>query len=618
MSYFPIDQYGIIGDMRTAALVSTQGSIDWFCLPHFDSPSVFAALLDDRRGGTFRLNPESPCTTRQFYLPATNVLVTRFLSEQGVVELHDFMSVPVAAGSPSRLVRRVAATRGELTLRLHCEPAFDYARQQCEASVEDRLAIFRSPDLKLALVGDIPLEQTDRGASAKFTLREGESAAFVLQRVDGQEKPNVGDVSKLGRQLQSQTTEFWRNWLSQCTYTGRWREAVHRSALTLKLLTFQPTGAIIAAPTTSLPDRIGGGRNWDFRFTWIRDAAFTVYALLRLGFSSEASAFVQWLDARYHESVENDGDSPNGPLQVVYRIDGGRELEEIELDHLAGYKNSRPVRIGNQAARSFQLDIYGELIDSVYLYNKHASYLSHESWTVLRSLVDWLCENWNRPDQGIWEIRGDSRHFVYSKVMCWVAIDRALRVARDRSFPTDENRWQSIRNRIYEEVIERGWNEDRRSMVQAYDTDCLDGSLLMMPLVFFLTPDDPRMRATLHAIRQPYDGRGLVADGMVHRYAIRDKCSDGVGGSEGAFNICTFWLIEVLARSGDLDPSLLDEAWKLFEQMLSSGNHLGLFAEQTGGGGEALGNFPIALTHLGLVSAAFDLDRALETRCRST
>lgn len=614
MSYLPLEQYGIVGDMRTAALVSTQGSIDWFCLPRFDSPSVFAALLDDQKGGAFRIAPASECSTRQYYLPATNVLVTRYLSEQGVVELRDFMSVPVTEGSPSRLVRRVTATRGELTLNMHCGPAFDYARQSCEMSVGDRWAVFCSSDLKLALSADVPLQQGERGTSANFTLREGESAVFLLRQLGGDERPDIDDLAQLARQLECRTTDFWRGWLSQCTYAGRWREAVHRSALTLKLLTFQPTGAIIAAPTTSLPDRIGGGRNWDFRYTWIRDAAFTVYALLRLGFSSEALDFVQWLDARYHESMQRRGDSPNGPLQVVYRVDGGRELEEIELDHLAGYRNSRPVRIGNDAAHSFQLDIYGELIDSVYLYNKHGACLSHESWTVLRSLVDWLCDNWQRPDQGIWEIRGDSRHFVYSKAMCWVAIDRALRVARSRSFPADENRWRSTRNQIYEEVLERGWSDDRQSMVQAYEGECLDGSLLMLPLVFFLTPDDPRMKATLRAIRRPYDRDGLVADGMVHRYPIRQQCSDGIGGGEGAFNICTFWLIEVLARSGKFDPELLDEAWKLFEQMLGTGNHLGLFAEQTGRDGEALGNFPIALTHLGLVSAAFDLDRALDTR----
>ncbi len=607
MAYHPIENYGIIGNMRTAALIAMDGSIDWFCFPHFDSPSVFAAILDDENGGRFQISPtHEDVHCKQFYWPDTNVLVTRFLCHDGVGELQDFMPVGAAArqDGATQLIRRVRVSRGQMQFRIVCEPAFDYARGSHDVKLTEDGAVFRAEHLTLGLASPVSLKLAGRAVHATFQLNEGETATFVLRRLDGCDDCGRAPTAEESQERFEQTVEFWRRWLSQCNYRGRWREMVHRSALTLKLLTFEPTGAIVAAPTCSLPESIGGGRNWDYRYTWIRDAAFSLYGLLRLGFASEAAAFVGWLDARYREAEED------GPLQIVYGIDGRHELAECTLDHLEGYCGSGPVRIGNGAYNQLQLDIYGELLDSIYLYNKYGSPISYDSWTHLRSLLDWLCDNWRREDEGIWETRGGRRHFVYSKLMSWVAMDRGLRLAAKRSLPANEARWRGVRNEICEEILARGWCRQREAFVQSYGSECLDASTLIMPLVFFLAPNDPKMLKTIEAInRRPADG-GLVSDGLVYRYNA-DQSNDGVGGEEGTFNMCSFWLVEALTRAGRAVPDKLGEARLLFERMLGHANHLGLYAEETGGSGQALGNFPQAFTHLALISAAFNLDRSL-------
>ena len=450
----------------------------------------------------------------------------------------------------------------------------------------------------------MPVQQDGNGVIADFSLGEGQNATFVLRGLSPEEQSGRCPVAGEAEDMFRDTVEFWRRWLAKCTYFGRWRETVHRSALTLKLLSFDPTGAIVAAPTCSLPEAVGGVRNWDYRYTWVRDAAFTLYALLRIGFTAEAAHFKDWLKDRWQDA---DGQGA-GPLQPLYRIDGGTEITEQNLDHLEGYRGSRPVRIGNAAHRQLQMDIYGELLDAVYLHNKYVEPIGYDDWKRLHQLLDWLCDHWSQPDEGIWEVRGGRRHFVYSKVMAWVALDRGLRLADKRSFPANRSRWLKARDDIYEEVMVKGWDGRRKAFVQAYDSEALDATSLLMPLVFFMAPSDPRMLATVDAIRQPLDRGGLAADGLVYRYDP-GVSPDGLPGREGTFNMCSFWLVEALTRAGHTDPARLDDARLLFEQMLGYGNHLGLYAEQTGFSGEALGNFPQAFTHLALISAAFNLDR---------
>lgn len=608
MAYQPIENYGIIGDQHTVALVGINGSIDWLCFPHFDSPSVFGAILDDKKGGHFSISPVAHGVThKQLYWPETNVLVTRFLSPDGVGEVMDFMPVEEPWREDRhqhRLIRRVNLVRGSMAFRMECSPAFNYARDHHRVVITERGGCFHSKDLSLALATNVYLSHEQNGAVAQFTLEEGQTEVFVLEEIESTTGCPPSLSEEEAQDLFEKTVDYWRKWVSKCTYTGRWREMVIRSALALKLLIFEPSGAIVAAPTCSLPETIGGQRNWDYRYTWIRDAAFTLYGLLRIGFTDEAARFMQWLEARCREPNED------GSLQIVYGIDGSHTLTEKTLDHLEGYRGSRPVRIGNGAYDQLQLDIYGELLDSVYLYNKYGSPISYELWIHLRRLINWVCDNWQKKDEGIWEVRGGKQHFLYSKLMCWVALDRALRLADKRSFPADRSRWLKIRDQIYEEIMERGWSSKRNAFVQHYDSQSLDASNLIMPLVFFLSPTDPRMLETLDAIlRSPKEG-GLVSNSLVYRYNFKDT-ADGLGVEEGTFNMCTFWLVEALTRAGRVDHAKLDQARLMFEQMLGYANHLGLYAEETGHSGEALGNFPQAFTHLALISAAYNLNRAL-------
>ncbi len=609
MGYLSIEDYSLIGDMRTAALVGLNGAIDWLCYPRFDSPSLFAAILDDQRGGRFQIRPVSEdWTPKQLYWPETNVLITRFLAAHGVGEVSDFMPIPSSQGTRERscLVRRVHVVRGEIEFVVACTPAFDYARAEHKTHLVEGGVVFEGPDLTMELMGPVDWERWGSGVRGTFTLQTGDHLTITLrQTIPGLDAAPLPDA--LTEELFHETVCFWRRWVGQCTYQGRWREMVIRSALALKLLTYQPTGAIVAAPTTSLPEAIGGPRNWDYRYTWIRDAAFTLYGLMRIGFTEESTAFMNWLEARCREL------EPGQSLQILYGIDGRDKLEEFELPHLEGYKGSKPVRIGNAAYDQLQLDISGELLDAVYLYNKYGSPISYDLWQQITRLISWVCDNWERPDEGIWEVRSGRQHFVYSKLMCWVALDRAIRLAEKRSFPADRARWYATRDAIYNQIMEKGWNPQRQAFTAVYGDNALDASILMMPLVFFLSPADPRLHRTLTAMLQPPERGGLVSDSLVYRYNIQEV-SDGLEGEEGAFSMCSFWMTEALTRVGRVVPEYLERARVMFEHMLSYANHTNLYAEETGSTGHALGNFPQAFTHLTLISAAYNLDRALDGR----
>ncbi|WP_328444817.1 glycoside hydrolase family 15 protein [Streptomyces sp. NBC_00386] len=598
--YLPIADHGLIGDLRSAALVGTDGTIDWYCCERFDAPSVFASILDADRGGRFELAADVPARTKQFYFPDTNVLITRFFADDGVGEIQDFM--PVVDDSREagrhRLIRRVVCVRGTLPFRARVAPRFAYGTVPHTVHVDSGQAVFTTPALKLALTSTVPVEVAGQDVWSLFKLREGESAVFALDRITDEVAPRFCAVTEAERDFKA-TVRYWRHWLSQSRYRGRWREMVHRSALTLKLLTYAPTGAIIAAPTTSLPERIGGERNWDYRYVWIRDAAFCVYALLRLGFTDEAEAFMGFLSEHVQTGIPEDI-GPDGPLQIMYGIDGRRDLPERELTHLEGYRGSAPVRVGNGAVGQLQLDIYGALVDCLYLYDKWGQPLSSAHWDNIRGLVDWVCEYWDQPDEGVWETRGGRKPFLYSRVMCWVAIERAMRLARHRGLPADVLRWGEARDTIYQRIMSKGWSTRRNAFTQCENSDILDASLLMMPLGKFISPTDPKWLATLDAL-----GEDLVSDSLVYRYDPQTS-PDGLQGEEGTFSICSFWYVEALTRAGRLD-----EARLAFEKMLTYANHLGLYAEEIGHTGEQSGNFPQAFTHLALISAAFNLDRRL-------
>ncbi|MFJ2157659.1 MULTISPECIES: glycoside hydrolase family 15 protein [unclassified Streptomyces] len=595
--YLPIAEHGLIGDLRSVALVGTNGTIDWYCCPSFDAPSVFAAILDAERGGSFELAASVPARTKQFYFPDTNVLITRFFTEEGVGEVQDFMPVTGESDESARhrLIRRVVCVRGSVPFRTRVAPRFDYGASPHTARMVGDVALFESADKSLALTATVPLECDDVDVWADFKLDEGESEVFALDQVDGEVSSRPCARQEAEDEFAA-TVAYWRRWVSQSRYRGRWREMVHRSALTLKLLTYAPTGAIVAAPTTSLPEQLGGERNWDYRYVWIRDAAFCVYALLRLGFTGEAEAFMKFV-TRY---ISPGDGNPSGPLQIMYGIDGRTELTERELPHLEGHQKSAPVRVGNAAADQLQLDIYGALIDSIYLYDKWAQPISSAQWDDVCALVDWVCENWDQPDEGVWETRGGRKNFLYSRLMCWVAIERGIRLANRRGLPADLPHWLKCRDTIYRRIMDRGWSVKRQAFVQYEGSDVLDAALLMMPLAKFIAPTDPKWLSTLDALTEE-----LVSDSLVYRYNPQAS-PDGLRGDEGTFSICSFWYVEAMVRAGRVD-----EARLAFEKMLTYANHLGLYAEEIGRTGEQQGNFPQAFTHLALISAAFNLDRAL-------
>jgi GH15 family glucan-1,4-alpha-glucosidase len=607
MARYPnISDHGLIGDLQTAALVTTDGVVDWFCCPRFDSPSVFASLLDAERGGFFRIAPDrDDYVSRQLYLPDTAILITRFMTPDGVGEVHDFM--PVTGGAATdrhRLVRNIRVVRGVMRFAIEIQPRLDYGRKPHKLDITEHGGVFASDGLELTMHGIAPEgvsaaslgitpERVGDGVRWTRTLREGEIGGVVLESMGGTPRQVTPEEV---RELQDETARFWRGWLHRSTYTGRWREMVARSAMTLKLLTYAPTGAPVAAPTTGLPEQAGGERNWDYRYTWIRDGSFSIYALLSLGYVEEAAAFGVWLRDRVAEQVGN----ASGPLKIMYRVDGASDLVEETLDHWEGWRGSRPVRIGNGAADQLQLDIYGEAADAIFLADARGIQAGHQGWTELTGIIDWLCEHWDQPDEGIWETRGGQRNFTYGRFQAWIAMDRAIRLAQRHGRPANIARWMTERDAIYQQIMDRGWNAKIGAFTQHYDTEVLDSSLLLMPLQGFIAPRDPMWLSTLRAM-----DRELVSDSLVYRYNPAAS-PDGLRGDEGTFSLCTFWYVDALARAGRLE-----EARLVFEKMFTYANHLGLYSEEIDATGGQLGNFPQAFSHLSLISAAVNLDRQL-------
>jgi GH15 family glucan-1,4-alpha-glucosidase len=594
--YKDIDSYGIIGDLHTVALMGNDGSIDFMCWPDFDSPTLFAALLDDKKGGSFKIAPvwDGETTTKQIYLPDTNILFTRFLSDDGVAEICDYMPV----GKPEfshKLVRRLKTVRGEIKYKLHCEPKFNYGLSRHKTSTAKEGIVFECEEkdgLAVILRSDLPLQIRGGAAHAEFVLKAGQTLHFILE--DYKADRDFGWSADHIQDIFETTIRFWRQWIRRSNYQGRWREIVNRSALILKLLTSEKYGSMVASPTFGLPEVIGGPRNWDYRYTWIRDTCFTLNVLMRLGYMEECGAFMQWIEARCAQLKDDDS------LQIMYGIDGRQDLTEKDLTHWEGYKKSHPVHIGNEASHQIQLDIYGELMEAVYLYNKHHP-IAYHFWENLVKLMEWLCRNWQRPDKGIWEIRGPDQSFLYSKVMCWTALDKAVKLAIERSFPAPLDKWIKLRDEINVEIRRDYWNPERQAFTQFKGSDAMDASSLIMPKKGFIGDDDPLWVSTLKAIEDE-----LVDDSHVYRYRVEAAADDGLPGQEGTFCMCTFWYVECLARAGRLN-----QARFYFEKMLGYSNHLGLFPEELGLKGQGLGNFPQAFTHLSLIDAAFELDHRL-------
>jgi GH15 family glucan-1,4-alpha-glucosidase len=594
VSYQPIENYGIIGDLHTIALPGLDGSIDFMCFPNFDSPSIFARLIDDKKGGFYCISPIfTEMKTKQLYMPDTNILLTRFLSPDGVGEVTDFM--PVGHLEEKKLIRRVTTIRGEVRYRLHCSPRFNYGRDTHQTEQRSpKEIVFHSDGLTIRLKGNIPLQLDNGDAIAEFTLKATEAADFVFEIADNRTSA-ADDLGGMVTATLLRTTNFWKEWVARSTYKGRWRDVVNRSTLVLKLLSSSRYGSIIAAPTFSLPENIGGQRNWDYRYTWIRDASFTVYALIRMGYSREAGHFMDWVEKMCRDIKGQDR------LGIMYSIDGNRQLKEYALDNLEGYKGSAPVRVGNDAYGQLQLDIYGELMDAVYLYNKHVEPISYDFWKNLELQINWLADNWDQPDDGIWEVRGGRKKFLFSRLACWVALDRAIKIAQTRSFPRDGN-WHQQRDKVFNSIYKDFWDDKKQAFMQFPGSQTVDASALLMPLFRFIAPKDPRWLSTLKRIEEE-----LVSDALVYRYRPEVAAPDGLLSKEGTFSTCSFWFVECLSRSGQLDKARF-----YFEKMLGYANHLGLFSEQLGFEGEHLGNFPQAFTHLGLISAALNLDEQFD------
>ncbi len=586
----PIGAHGVIGDLETLALIGRGATVEWMCWPRFDSPSIFGCLLDDD-GGFWSIWPSDvDFDERQLYIPDTNVMVTRFQHRSGIVEVEDFLNV---IGDTQALVRRVCSVRGDVQMSSSMKIRPDYGRGDTKMSTDEdgRVGIDIGSET-LHVAANVELVATDDAVEASFTLSEGEAVVFTL-----------GDIVEQDWDTLSEHNEaYWREWISSSTYRGRWRETVNRSALVLKALTHRSSGGMIAAGTTSLPETLEGDRNWDYRYVWIRDAAFTLYAFLELGFVDEAEAFTGWLLERVSNCKSDD---ENGLLSPLYDLDGNGDLPETELEHWSGYRGVGPVRIGNGASGQLQLDLYGELLDSMYLADRAGEGLSLDTWSELRVLIDWVCANWDQPDDGIWEVRSGRDRFTSSALMCWVALDRGIRMATSRGRPADLERWRRTRDEIHETITEKGWNNELGAFTQTFGGDTVDASILLMPLVNFVAGGDPKWLSTLDAVRDQ-----LVRGVLVDRYD-NDAVDDGLEGDDGSFSICSFWFVEALTRAGRVE-----EARTMFEKILTFAGPLGLFSEVISPAGQQLGNYPQAFTHLSLISAAVHLDEALDNERR--
>ncbi|KAK0460162.1 glycoside hydrolase family 15 protein [Desarmillaria tabescens] len=651
--YIPISDHGLIGNLHTAALVSIDGSVESYCVPNFDSPSVFARILDQDKGGHFSITPKVPFTTKQNYLPSSNVLQTKFMNEQGVVSVTglaivsniyssltcfpDFLprqktseGFPATATQPLLhwLIRRVEYEERSLEL-WNDDPSSSvpqmkatFVSKDCALDlryvVDSTMDNVACPSVELCFLDLSAKGHKGLGVHADLSLEEGQCVWFILRippvltstRNEGLgtnflPTTAAGDpplTKELMHGLLLTTIKYWVDWIRHSSYSGSWKEAVHRSALALKLLIFEPTGAVVASPTFSLPEYIGGTRNWDYRASWIRDSSFTLYALIRLGFTHEANAYMEFIFERLRH--KND----DGSLQIMYTIHGGKDLEEIELNHLDGHKGSKPVRIGNGAADHLQLDIYGELMDCIYLGQKFGRPLGYDDWVLVRELVDYVVANLKNPDLSIWfapslnvhssniprsfrEVRNKKRHFTYSKMMLWVAIDRGLRLADKRSLPCPQRyKWLEARDFLYEEIMQKAWNPEKQHFGQSYEeTHVLDSALLIMPLVFFMQGSDPRFVSTLKQILKTRERGGLTSNNLIFRYDVH-KSDDGVGGEEGTFCLCTLWGVEALTRAGQYDRTMLPKAVTMFEDFLQYLNHVGLCTEEVSEAGEGLGN----------------------------
>ena len=577
--YWPIEDYGLIGNRHAAALVNSAGSIDWLCWPRFDSPSIFAAILDPDKGGDWAMHPTSEFTSDHRYLKDTNVLETVFTCPQGKIALLDFMDMTwaeqdVEGGPPGKLIRIVRGLEGNVEVTTVCRPRPNYARDTPSINLNGSEAsigrfVITGPQGWLKDEGRMSLSQS-------FMVRPGEQFYFTLS-TDEDKSP----LDSISAALQS-TLNYWRGWAEKCTLQGPYRDMVVRSALVLQLMTYPPSGAIVAAPTTSLPETIGGERNWDYRYTWLRDGSYTLLSLVLAGYPDFVELYAKWI----FNTVEP------GNVQILYPIVPEGQTKEEELSHLRGYRDSRPVHIGNEAANQIQLDVYGELFGGAYSAWRSGLFTPPREGKRMRESLDWICDNWRMPESGIWEVRGGLRNFVYGKAMLWLALDRGIQMFEELDLEGDIRRWRETRDTIREEVMTKGWSTKLNAFKQSYEDEYLDASNLMLSIIGFIDGKDPRMLSTIDATMEH-----LVHDGMVYRY---NEAPEGLSGKEATFILCTFWLVSALILAGRTE-----EARKMYDNMMSKASPLGLFAEEYDAEArEQIGNFPQAFSHLGVIHAA--------------